>query len=120
MRGIASADKLSALDANAEGYRNKASGALYIGINERTNEYLLFLRRELVETVQWAGNPDKAVNADATGKLHPRASFAAWLETAHGRARPWSDLELDSARALRVQARHAQDVQKLREMEKRA
>jgi light-regulated signal transduction histidine kinase (bacteriophytochrome) len=120
VRGIASSDRLGALDASAESFRNDASGALYIGINDRTNDYLLFLRRELVETVKWAGNPDKAVNADAAGRLRPRTSFAAWLETARGRARPWSQLELDSARDLRVQARHAQDVQKLRAMEARA
>jgi light-regulated signal transduction histidine kinase (bacteriophytochrome) len=119
VRGIASSEKLSALDPGAESYRSEASGALYIGINERTGEYLLFLRRELVETVRWAGNPDKAVNTDAAGTLHPRASFAAWLETAHGRARPWTEPELDSARGLRAQVRHSQDVQKLRAMEER-
>ena len=120
VRGIASSDKLSALDAGAESYRDKASGALYIGINERTNEYLLFLRRELVETVKWAGNPDKSVHADVAGKLHPRSSFAAWQETVHGRTRPWTETELDSARGLRAQVRHSQDVQKLRAMEERA
>jgi light-regulated signal transduction histidine kinase (bacteriophytochrome) len=119
VRGIASSDKLSALDPGAESYRSKASGALYVGINERTNEYLLFLRRELVETVKWAGNPDKAVNSDAAGRLHPRTSFAAWQETVRGRSRLWSEPELDSARGLRVQVRHVQDVQKLRLMEER-
>lgn len=120
VRGIASSDKLSALDASAIDYRSKASGALFIGTNERTDEYLLFLRREFVETVKWAGNPDKAVNTDAAGKLHPRASFAAWQETVHGRSRPWGEAELDSARGLRALVRHSQDVQRLRAMENRA
>ncbi len=119
VRGIASSDKLTALDAGAESYRSKASGALYIGINERANDYLLFLRRELVETVEWAGNPDKSVNTDAAGRLSPRVSFAAWQETVHGRSRPWSEAELDSARALRVQVRHLQDIAKLRQLEER-
>ena len=63
----------------------------------------MLLRQELIETVTWAGNPDKAVNADTEGTLHPRTSFAAWRETVRGRSRPWTELELENARFLREQ-----------------
>jgi chemotaxis family two-component system sensor kinase Cph1 len=102
-RGIASSNMLGVLDASADSYASSASGALYLGLSEGSGEYLLLLRRELVETVSWAGNPDKAVNADADGMLRPRTSFSAWRETVRGRSRPWSELELQSARYLREQ-----------------
>ena len=114
-RNIASSNMLGAIDQSAESYASKASGALHIGLGEKSGDYLLFLRRELVDTVTWAGNPDKAVSADVEGKLHPRTSFAAWQETVRGRSRPWTELELDNARLLRVQLLHLRDAQRLRE-----
>jgi light-regulated signal transduction histidine kinase (bacteriophytochrome) len=115
LRGVASSDTLRALDDSAESYAREASGALYIALNERTADYLLFVRRELIETVTWAGNPDKSVSADTAGRLHPRKSFAAWQQTVHGQARPWSDVDIENARALRGQLRHLQDARRLRE-----
>jgi PAS domain S-box-containing protein len=100
--GIASSDRLSALDP-AISEASDISGALFMGLSGESGDYLLLLRRELVTTVTWAGNPDKSVNTDSQGRLHPRASFLAWQETVHGRSRPWSELEMEGARALRVQ-----------------
>lgn len=102
-RGIASSNLLGVLDRAAQTYAAKVSGAMYIGLTESPGDYLLLLRRELVETVNWAGDPDKAVSASADGALRPRTSFAAWQETVRGRSRPWSELELESARFLREQ-----------------
>ena len=102
-RGIASSNSLSFLDGAAENYARVVSGALYIGLSEAAGDYILLLRRELIETVVWAGNPDKAISADALGVLHPRTSFAAWQETVRGRARPWTEPQLESARFLREQ-----------------
>jgi light-regulated signal transduction histidine kinase (bacteriophytochrome) len=102
-RGIASSNMLSALDVSAEAFAPSVSGALYLGFSENSDDYLLLLRRELVETVNWAGNPDKAVNASPDGSLRPRTSFAAWRETLRFRSRTWTELELESARFLREQ-----------------
>ena len=100
--GIASSNMLSALGAGTISGANEVSGALYLGLGGETGDYLLLLRRGLVTTVTWAGNPAKSVNTDPQGTLHPRASFQAWRETVHGRSRPWSELELEGARALRA------------------
>ena len=116
VRGIASSNMLRALDDRTESFVGKASGALYIGLS-KTGDYLLFLRRELIATVIWAGNPDKAVNVDLAGKLHPRRSFAAWQESVRGRARPWSERDLENARFLRTQLLYLRNAQKLRELE---
>ena len=112
-RGIASSNMLSALFPGAAAYASQVSGALYIGLTEGTDEYLLLLRRELVETVKWAGNPNTAVQADELGRLHPRMSFAAWSETERERSRPWSPLELENASVLREQLLRVRDAQKL-------
>jgi light-regulated signal transduction histidine kinase (bacteriophytochrome) len=76
-RGIASCESLTALDPSAAEFAAQVSGALYIGMAEGTGDYFLFLRRELTETVTWAGNPNKTVSVGDGGGLRPRASFAA-------------------------------------------
>jgi len=112
-RGIASSNMLSQLDAGASNYASQASGALYLGLGEGSGDYLLFLRRELVETVIWAGNPHQAVSTDEQDRLHPRTSFAAWHETVRGRCRRWSGLDLENASFLREQLLRVRDAQKL-------
>jgi two-component system, chemotaxis family, sensor kinase Cph1 len=116
-RGIASSNMLAALDPSAASYGSEASGALYIGLTEETGDYLLLLRREIVETLVWAGNPDKAASLDESGRLRPRASFAAWKETVRGHSLPWSDLELENASFVREQLLRLQESKKLRKSE---
>jgi light-regulated signal transduction histidine kinase (bacteriophytochrome)/DNA-binding response OmpR family regulator len=117
-RGIASSSILSALDPGAASFASQVSGALYFGLKEGTDDYLLLLRRELVETVIWAGNPDKAVSTDEQGRLRPRVSFEAWRETVRGHSRPWSELEVESARFLREQLLRLRESQELSRVNK--
>jgi light-regulated signal transduction histidine kinase (bacteriophytochrome) len=84
-RGIASCDSLGALETSADAFAGDVSGALYIGMAEGSGDYFLFVRRELTQTVSWAGNPDKTTSTTENGGLRPRTSFAAWQETVHGR-----------------------------------
>jgi diguanylate cyclase (GGDEF)-like protein len=114
-RGISSSSRLSDLYSSAASYASEAAGALYMGLDEGSRDYLLLLRRELVETVVWAGDPNAAVSADEQGQLHPRASFAAWRETVRGRSRPWRELELECAGALRELLLRLQSAQQLHE-----
>jgi len=103
LNGIAASSEFKEMIPVAASYESQIGGALYIGLEGRTGDYLLFLRRELVETIAWAGNPNKAVVADEHDRLHPRTSFLAWQETVRGRSRPWTEIELDSAQLLRDQ-----------------
>ncbi len=61
---------------------------------------LMWFRPERVETVHWAGNPDKAVHAGQSGALTPRSSFEAWKQTVRQQAKPWTGVEIAAARAL--------------------
>jgi light-regulated signal transduction histidine kinase (bacteriophytochrome) len=117
--GIASSDELAELAPSAAAFASDVSGALLIELSKRSGDYLLFLRRELVATVNWAGNPDKTATADAAGKLHPRTSFAQWQEIVHGRSRPWTEVERETARLLRRELLHIRDAQRLLELEER-
>jgi diguanylate cyclase (GGDEF)-like protein len=117
VRGIASSNMLGALDPSAASYAGEASGALYIGFTEGSDDYILLMRREFVETLVWAGNPNKADSLDELGRLCPRHSFAAWKETVRGRSLPWSDLELENASFLREQAIRWREAEMLRQSE---
>lgn len=92
-------DSLSALWPQAEEFAGLASGVLAISISQLTPSYILWFRQEWIRTVQWAGDPRKP--ASEPEQLTPRASFAVWRELVRAKARPWSDLALDSARDFR-------------------
>jgi len=117
-RGVASSDELGKLDPEMAAYASLVSGALYLdltktGLAEGSGDYFLCLRRELVETIAWAGNPNKAVVADEHNRLHPRKSFDAWQETVRGFSRPWTEIELESGLLLREQIRRLRDAREL-------
>lgn len=79
-----------------------ASGLLAVEISATRQLYLLFFRPEVVQTVNWAGNPNKPVeiSADGMAQLSPRRSFDLWRETVYQQAIPWSDADLEQAQAL--------------------
>lgn len=109
--GIASSHELGALVPSTSRYADDVSGAMYLGLSEGTGDYLVLLRQQLVRTVSWAGNPDKATIAEVSG-MHPRTSFASWLQTVRGQSRPWTMVELDNAVFLREQLMALRAAQK--------
>ncbi|MEM1343797.1 MAG: HWE histidine kinase domain-containing protein [Pseudomonadota bacterium] len=81
----------------------RACGVLAIPISRTVRDYLVLFRREIAETVRWAGNPEKPATLGPNGiRLTPRKSFEAWRETVSGKAPAWSEAELRMADALRV------------------
>ncbi|KQM57029.1 phytochrome [Sphingomonas sp. Leaf16] len=85
---------------SARAYRDLASGLLAITLSADEPVVLLWFRAETLQTIQWAGNPHKAVGQDPNQPLTPRASFAAWSEEIRGRAHPWSPAEIEAAHRL--------------------
>lgn len=76
--------------------KRNASGLLALPISRIHQHYLLWFRPELVQTVEWAGNPyEKQALPDAPTQLSPRQSFAAWRETIHGHSLPWHAAEIE-------------------------
>lgn len=72
------------------------AGALVVPVVGTADQWLVWFRPETAETVRWAGDPAKRAD-EATGRLEPRASFAAYVEEVRGRAAPWSDDEVSVA-----------------------
>ncbi len=80
-----------------------ACGVLAIPLSQRPRDYLFFFRREMVQTLEWAGNPDKQYQIGPLGdRLTPRKSFAIWKELVRLKAQPWTDSDLEIADAIRA------------------
>jgi PAS domain S-box-containing protein len=63
---------------------------------------LMWFRGEMLRSLTWGGNPDKALNTTPDGRIEPRRSFSAWAQSVRSHSRPWRDEELESARQLRT------------------
>jgi diguanylate cyclase (GGDEF)-like protein len=93
---IASRHTISPVLGAYPGLVRFASGTLFIPL--LGEDYLLLLRSEQIETVRWAGKPQRSAAADGDIlQLTPRASFQTWTEEARGSAEIWQDAELESA-----------------------
>ncbi|AFY31077.1 ATP-binding protein [Calothrix sp. PCC 7507] len=98
-----STDSLPKLYPEAEIFKDVASGLLLLQISQVRRYYILWFRPEVIQTVNWAGNPHESIKVaeDGSVTLCPRTSFAQWQETVQLTSLPWRLCELDSALALR-------------------
>jgi light-regulated signal transduction histidine kinase (bacteriophytochrome) len=77
-----------------------ASGVLAVRLSGTRPDLLVWLRKEQLQTVTWAGDPTKPVLGNDPLELSPRRSFEAWSERVRGSALPWTATELALARAI--------------------
>ncbi|MFW5679183.1 MAG: HWE histidine kinase domain-containing protein [Pseudomonadota bacterium] len=99
--GVVSTDRLT--ETFPEAVLGDVAGVLALSVSRSPKDWILWFRRELVDTVTWAGNPNKAVvQTTEEDQLSPRASFRAWRETVRGRSRPWKTIEIEAAQTLRL------------------
>jgi GAF domain-containing protein/PAS domain-containing protein len=77
-----------------------ASGVLAVRLSRTREDYLMWFRKEQLLSVTWAGDPTKPVIGNDPLELSPRRSFAAWSEIVRSTASPWTDGDLELARAL--------------------
>ncbi len=100
---IFASDHMPLMFTESETYADVASGVLAIPIDVRRGIYLLGFRPEVVQTVDWGGNPNEAIRFEPDGKnYHPRNSFSIWQETVRHHSEPWQGEELEAADALRT------------------
>lgn len=89
--------------ASAEDYHEVAAGVLAIPLSLQPRDYMFFFRKELVQTLNWAGNPEKTYETGPLGdRLTPRKSFAIWKEAVHRQALAWTEADRDIAEAARA------------------
>jgi light-regulated signal transduction histidine kinase (bacteriophytochrome) len=99
---VYSTDSLSGVYPTAAAYKGTASGLLAVAVSKLYPSYVLWFRPEVIQTIQWGGDPAKPVetNGDRV-KLHPRRSFATWRETVRDKSLPWRPSEVEGAGELR-------------------
>ncbi|HEY8337291.1 MAG TPA: HWE histidine kinase domain-containing protein [Tardiphaga sp.] len=88
---------------SADDYRAAVSGVLVVPLSQLPRDYLLFFRREVAQTVNWGGDPNKTYESGPLGdRLTPRKSFAIWRQEVERQSLPWLQSERDSAEAVRA------------------
>ncbi len=87
----------------AREYKEVASGLLSTTLSNQLSEYILWFKPELVQTVLWAGKPEKVEQRQEDGgiRLSPRKSFEKWSQEVQGTSAPWLSSELSAALTLR-------------------
>jgi light-regulated signal transduction histidine kinase (bacteriophytochrome) len=91
-------DRLLDIYPAAEPIAKRAAGIIYHALPSGANDGILWLRQEKIETINWAGNPDKAVLPNEEGvRLSPRKSFELWMEVVKNKSLPWKKSEINAA-----------------------
>lgn len=113
-------NSLAKVYPRGEKIKDVASGLLAISIFQDRSYYVLWFRPEVIQTVSWGGNPNKAVEVadDGSLRLSPRKSFELWKETVRLTSLPWKQCEIDAALELRnaivsIVLRQANELAKL-------
>ncbi|EKU99975.1 bacteriophytochrome (light-regulated signal transduction histidine kinase) [Leptolyngbya sp. PCC 7375] len=95
-------DALPLVYSDAQRFKHLASGLLAIPISKRS--YVLWFRPEVIQTVNWGGDPNNAYAVEESEqglKLSPRQSFALWKETVRCKSLHWKPIEIKAALELR-------------------
>ena len=101
--GLFATNSLATLWDEARDFAIEGSGVLAISASRTPSDYVIWFRRELIETVRWAGDPNKPVEAGPLGdRLTPRKSFAAWSASVRYESKPWSANDIAAARIMRT------------------
>ncbi|WDY56121.1 HWE histidine kinase domain-containing protein [Pseudomonas sp. PSKL.D1] len=96
-------NRLSAAHPPALAYASEVAGVLIIPMSQSPRDYLMLFRKEVLETLDWAGDPNKTYETGTHGeRLTPRKSFAIWKETVHQQSLPWSEQDRQFGEAIRT------------------
>ncbi len=99
--GIAASESIATFVPDSAPLPSCATGALLITLSERSDEYLLFFRPEISESIDWGGDI-RVPAVERDGSLRPRASFELWKQVVSGRSLRWSNRDVANASRLRA------------------
>jgi len=94
-------DCLPKLYPTAERFKDVASGLIVLSISQIQKNYVLWFRPEVIQTVNWGGDPQQSAILEQEGRLSPRKSFELWQETVRSQSLPWKPCEIDAVLELR-------------------
>ncbi|MEP9361295.1 HWE histidine kinase domain-containing protein [Sphingomonas sp. KR3-1] len=100
---VFSTDHIGGLIDGANAFADQAAGLLAIPISRSPRDYVILFRKELKQSVRWAGDPHKPIEYGPNGpRLTPRESFAEWQEEVEGHAQPFTTSQIRVAETLRA------------------
>ena len=77
-------------------------GFLACKFDSMNNGWLIWLRKEQIDTVVWGGKPEKQYRVGPRGpRLTPRGSFEAWRDDVRDTTPPWLVEDIEAAQTLR-------------------
>ena len=86
----------------ARDYADRFAGVLIIPLSQIPRDYIFFFRKEFIQTIDWAGDPNKTYPSGPLGdRLTPRQSFAVWKQTVAAHSRAWTPVERELAESAR-------------------
>lgn len=101
-RDVFATDCIKSLIPEAEDYAPRAAGLLALPVSRSPRDYVVLFRAEQLQSVRWAGNPEKPVEYGPNGaRLTPRKSFEEWSSLVRGVAISFTPAELRVAETLR-------------------
>jgi light-regulated signal transduction histidine kinase (bacteriophytochrome) len=101
--GVYYTNALSEHYPRAKEFAFQASGILAVPISRIHRHYLIWFRPEVIQAIDWAGNPHlKRASESTPMQLSPRASFEIWHETVLGTSQPWRSSEIEIASEFRT------------------
>ena len=96
-------DNIEAHYPGADSFADRAAGLMALPVSRTPRDYIVLFRREISQSVEWAGNPDKPVETGPNGvRLTPRKSFETWRQVVRGRSARWTEPERRAADSLRI------------------
>jgi len=115
-------NRFPAIYPAAEKYSDLASGLFACILSRELSEMILFFKPEKKQTINWGGNPEKAVVAASDGSLQlsPRQSFDKWTEIVRQSSEKWDRGEIAALINLREHViyqinRKANEIRQLNE-----
>lgn len=98
---VTSSNHLVASDPALDAVTRSVAGALRVG--SAADRWLLWLRPEIEQSVDWGGDPTNKLLAAREGphvRLSPRRSFEKWRQVVHGASLPWTSVHLEAVEEL--------------------
>lgn len=95
--------RLPEIHSPAKKYKSIASGLLSCMLNKEMGEMIIWFKPEIITTVNWAGNPEKAAVPSENGLLglSPRKSFETWSQVVNNTSEKWMAEEIASVLRIR-------------------
>jgi len=81
---------------------NGVAGMVAIPFHPGQGAFILLFRPEVIQKINWGGNPNEAVRFEKDSKIyHPRNSFRLWQQTVKNTSLPWHPQEILIAESFR-------------------